>query len=267
MHPVLFQLGPLRLYSYGFLIALGGLASARFWWVRRERMGLRSEDDFWRLLNAILVGGFLGGRVMFMFEYTRPFSADFWRAAVSFSQGFSVMGAFIGVLAGIWWAARAAKAPLASVLDYVCAAAPLWHAFGRLGCFMAGCCYGRPTDVPWAVRFTAPLSMIEPALRGVPVHPTELYEAAGDAALAALLILIVLPRVEQSRQKPGTAAVLYFLGYSVIRFITEFFRGDVVNIPGVGLTAAQVMSVLMAAAAVAVYLYNARRQAAAPEAA
>lgn len=165
MHPVLFQWGALRLYSYGLLIALGGLASARFWWTRRERMGLSREDDFWRLVNSLLVGGFVGGRLMFLVEYTRPFSADFWQSAVSFSRGFSVMGAFAGVLLGLSWAARAAKAPFARLLDYVCAAAPLWHAFGRLGCFMAGCCFGRPTDEPWGVVFRDPASMIAPADR------------------------------------------------------------------------------------------------------
>ena len=253
----------MRLYSYGLLIALGGVASARFWWTRRARMGLRREDDFWRLLNAVLLGGFLGGRVLFLFEYTRPFSADFWRAAVSFSEGFSVLGAFVGVVAAVWWAARKAKAPLWPLLDYVCAAAPLWHAFGRLGCFMAGCCYGRPTDEPWGVAFRDPASLIEPSLRGVPVHPTQLYEAAPDAVLAALLILVVLPKIEKGRQPAGTAAACYFLGYAAIRFVTEFFRGDVIPVAGLGLTAAQGLCVVMALAAIGIYLRISRRQAAA----
>lgn len=260
MHPILVELGAFRLYSYGVLIAVGGALSCRFWLSRRERMGLKKEDDFWLMVNALLVGGFAGGRLLYLLEYTTLFSADFWDTLVSFSKGFSVMGAFVGVSAALWWFSRRVKAPFLTLLDYVCAAAPVWHAFGRLGCFMAGCCFGRPTDLPWGVTFTDPRSMVDAGLLGHPIHPTQLYEVVGDLVIAAALCWLVLPAVEKRRQPSGTVAVSYFIGYSVLRFIVEFFRGDTVAVGR--LTAAQGFSLLFIAAAAGTYFYGARRQAA-----
>jgi phosphatidylglycerol:prolipoprotein diacylglycerol transferase len=260
VHPILLEIGTFRIFSYGVLIALGGVFSCRFWLSRRERMGIKKEDDFWLLVNAILFGGFLGGRALYLLEYTRLFSADFWDTLISFSKGFSVMGAFVGVTAALWWFSRRARAPFLTLLDYVCQAAPVWHAFGRLGCFMAGCCFGRPTDMPWGVTFRDPRSMVDAALLGHPIHPTQLYEAGGDLVLAALLYRFALRAVEQRRQPPGTVAVCYFIGYSLIRFIVEFYRGDTVAIGR--FTAAQGFSVLFIVGAITTYFYSARRQAA-----
>ena len=259
MHPILFQLGPLGVYSYGASIALGGVLSCLFWRPRRERMGLRSEDDFWLLVNVLLFSAFIGGRLLFLAEYTRPFSREFWTSLVSLSRGFSIMGAFLGVTTGLWWLSRRLATPLPRLLDYVCVPMPLWHAFGRLGCFMAGCCFGRPSDLSWAVTFRDPRSMVAPALLGRPLHPAQLYEAVGDLLIAGVLYYWVLPAVERSRQPRGTVVAAYFLAYATLRFITEFFRGDVVRMPGLGMTAAQGLSVLMALAAIGIYLYVRRR--------
>ena len=171
------------------------------------------------------------------------------------------MGAFFGVLAAVWFVARRAGAPFARVLDYVCVAAPFWHAFGRVGCFLAGCCYGRPSALPWAVTFTDPRALVDAPYRGVPLHPAQLYEAAGDLLIAALLYRSVLPSVEAGRRPKGTVALVYLLSYSVLRFMTEYFRGDVIFLP-VGITAAQGLSILLAATAIGIYLYTIRRQAA-----
>lgn len=260
MHPVLLQIGAFRVYSYGVLIALGGVLSVRFWLKRREKMGIRKEDDFWLLVNVLLVGGFVGGRVAYLFEYTRPFSADFWDAAVSLSRGFSVMGAFFGVVGALWWFSRRVGAPLSRLLDYICVAAPVWHAFGRLGCFMAGCCFGKPTDLPWGVTFTDPHSLVDASLLGRAVHPTQLYEAVGDLLIAAGLYSLVLPAVEKRRQPSGTVAVAYFVSYSLLRFVVEFYRGDTVDTALFGLTAAQVISLVLIFGSIGMYLYNFRTE-------
>ncbi len=250
MLPTLFSLGPLHLYSYGALIAVGGVLSSVFWNSRRAQIGIKKEDEFWLMVNVILIGGFLGGRVLFMFEYVRPFSPEFWDVAFAFNRGFSVMGAFFGVIGAIFWFSRRIHAGFLHVLDYVCVAAPFWHFFGRLGCLAAGCCYGRPTAVPWAVTFTNPNAMIAqeaPALLGVPVHPTQLYEAFGNLAIAAILFFFGLPRKESGLLKPGALTAAYFLFYGALRFVEEFFRGDTVPL-GHGLTAGQGFSLALIAA-------------------
>jgi phosphatidylglycerol---prolipoprotein diacylglyceryl transferase len=258
MHPVLLQLGPFGLYSYGAMIALGGAMATLFWWRRRSKMGLRSDDDFWLLINAIIVSGFVGGRLLFLFEYTSPWTAQFWRALVGFSSGFSVMGAFVSVLLGLWLVARRARAPFLPLLDYICAAAPLWHAFGRLGCFLAGCCFGRLTDAPWGVTFRDPRSMVDRPFLGHKLHPAQLYEGLGDLLIALVLIKMVLPRVERETLPRGAVVAVYFGCYGVLRFVMESFRGDTVPF-GYGLTAAQAFSVGMITTAIGIFLYNRRK--------
>lgn len=235
MRPVLLQFGPFRLYGYGVMIALGGLLA--FWFLKRRgrKAGLETEDDFWLAVNAILIGGFVGGRVLFLFEYTRPFSADFWRTLVSPSEGFSVLGAFAGVPLALWGLCRWKRIDFLRLFDVVCVMAPFWHVFGRFGCLMAGCCEGRPTKVPWAIVFRDPRSMVPPQWLGVPLHPAQLYEAFGDAVIA-LVLYRVLVRTEDD--PPGLVAGLYFASYGALRFFLENYRGD--TVPGVlGMTAGQ----------------------------
>lgn len=256
MHPVLFEWEALRLHSYGVLIAAGGVLSAWFWLSRHKAMGVASRDDVWLLVNAILISGFLGGRLLYLFEYTRPFGPEFWRAAFAFDSGFSVLGAFASVAAGVWWFARRARAPFLRILDYVCMAAPVWHALGRLGCFLAGCCHGRPADLPWAVRFTDPRAQVPSALLGVPLHPAQLYEAAGDLVIAAGLYFLALRPLEAGRLKPGALSAAYFAAYALLRFATEFVRGDGVALPWAPFTAGQLIAagLLAGAGALAVFV-------------
>lgn len=258
MHPVLFEFGRFHIYSYGALIALGGVLSSLFWLSRRRQMGMKKEEDVWLLINVILFGGFIGGRVLFLFEYVRPFSPEFWDTMFSVNRGFSVMGAFVGVTGGVWLLARRLKLQPLRLLDYVCQVAPFWHAFGRLGCFAAGCCFGVPTDRPWGVRFTDPRSMVPSNLLGVPIHPTQLYEAAGNLLIAAGLYVFALRPLEKGKLRPGVLAGWYFLSYGVLRFFEEFYRGDIVPTPFFGLTAAQEFSLGLAALAVAVWIFSAR---------
>lgn len=222
MHPVLIQIGAWKLFSYGALIALGGALSTRLWLSRWREMGLKRRDDVWLLLNVILFSGGIGGKLMFVVEYGPTWSA---------SRGFSVMGAFLGVFLGVYGFSRKMAVPFRPLLDHVCLAAPLWHAFGRFGCFAAGCCYGRPTGRPWGVAFTDPRAMVPEELLGVHLHPTQLYEALGDLVIFAIL---------WKRPRAG----LYFLFYGCLRFANEFFRGDTVSM-GV-LSAGQWMSIGLA---------------------
>ncbi len=253
MHPLLFAYGPFHLYGYGAMIVLGGVVSLGWLHGRAAKAGLKTDDDFWMLVNAILLGGFVGGRVLYLFEYTRPFSPEFWRASIAASNGFSVLGAFAGVPLGVWLFCRRRGVPAARLFDHIGVVAPLWHVFGRLGCFLAGCCHGRATDVPWAVVFTDPTSQIRPDLLGVPVHPTQLYEALGEAAIAASLYGLL---IHTERSRPGLVIAAYLALYGVLRFTLEFYRGDTVPLGALGLTGGQGLSLGLLAASGAILAWR-----------
>jgi phosphatidylglycerol:prolipoprotein diacylglycerol transferase len=240
VRPLLFSFGPFHLYGYGAMIVLGGIFS--FWFLHRrmKALGLKTDDDFWILVNVILLSGFGGGRILYLIEYTRPFSADFWATLISPARGFSVLGGFISVPIALWLFARWKKISFTRLFDTVCVMAPLGHVFGRFGCLMAGCCHGRPTDEPWGIVFRDPASQVPQVWLGVPLHPTQLYEAAGNA-LIALALYWLLKR--QDARKPGLVAAAYFAAYGILRFFEEYYRGDTVPLGFLGLTAGQGLGV------------------------
>lgn len=223
MRPVLLAFGPLRLCSYGVAIALGGVIGARLLWLRREKMGLRDEESFWALINLTVLAGFLGGKLLFLLQYG-------WRD-LSIANGYSAFGGFVSVPLCVALFARWKKIPALKLMDYVFLCALFWHAFGRLGCFLAGCCYGRSTGLPWGVVFRDPRSLIPPQWLGVPLHPVQLYEAAGDLLIAAVLWR-VLRATEEGKYRPGLVVAGHFAAYGVLRFCLEFLRGDALPFPG-----------------------------------
>jgi phosphatidylglycerol:prolipoprotein diacylglycerol transferase len=126
----------------------------------------------------------------------------------------------------------------------------LGHVIGRFGCLLAGCCYGRPTSMPWAVTFTDPVAAANVGTPlGIPLHPTQLYDAGAE-----LLILVVLLATERKgRPFPGRTFWLYILLYGISRFIIEFFRGDDRGMI-LGVSTSQFVSLVAIPLAVAVLL-------------
>lgn len=250
MHPVLFELGPIRVFGYGFAIAVGGIWAFRLLWTRRAVLGLSPDDAYWTLVNALLLSGFGGAHILYLLQYARG-TPDFRAAALSASSGFSVFGSFIGVSLCVFLFARWKKLDAWRLSDTVFFMAALGHAFGRVGCFLAGCCYGKPTGLPWGVVFTDPRSMVPPELLGVRLHPAQLYESAADAVFAAVLWR-VLRASDEGRVRPGVATAAYFAGYGLLRFALETVRADTVPF-AFGLTGGQALGLGLAAAGGAVY--------------
>ncbi len=242
MFPLLFEWGPLRLHSWGFLVALGGMLSCGWMFSRREGMGLKREEHYWLLVNLILVCGFVGGRLLFIAEYVPWGSAGFWDSLASRGTGFSVLGAFAFVVAGLWVFSRRVSVPFLPVLDHFCVTLPFWHAVGRGGCFLAGCCQGRPTDAAWAVTFTHPRSLVPPEFLGRPLHPAQLYELAADLVLGLALYLGLWRRYERGALPPGVVSGAYIIAAAFLRFGLERFRGDTVASGVLGLSVAQLLS-------------------------
>jgi phosphatidylglycerol:prolipoprotein diacylglycerol transferase len=138
------------------------------------------------------------------------------------SGGVFYGGLILATLVAIWYVRRH-RLPVWAVGDVAAPAIAFGHVIGRFGCLFAGCCYGRPTDVAWAITFTHPEAAANVGTPlGVALHPTQLYDAGAE-----VLILVVLLLVERrGRAFAGRTFWLYMLLYAASRFVIEFYRGD-----------------------------------------
>ena len=262
MMPVFIRIGDFRLTSYVALIGLAGIVTLFYFKHFESRLGLKKPEDFWFLVNVTGLAGFLGGRLVYLFSSPMVFlgPGDFASALVSNQTGLSTFGALLGVLAGVTGACWYLGISSLRVFDHVCLAIPLGHAIARVGCFLNGCCYGRAVAGPlgWSVTFTDPASAVAPGLLGVPLHPTQLYEAGGDLLLAGLLYFLVRPRVGRGRFGPGLVSAGYVAGYGVLRYANEAFRANPELLPGTTIPLAQIYSLVMLPVA-AVFMFRAAR--------
>ena len=254
MHPILFDFGPFTLYTYGVLLAAAYLAGLQFAVVMARTRGL----DRQRVLDLgiwIIVGALAGAKLLLLVTDFHQYSEsprallDLVRSAGVFYGG---LVAAVGVAFVYMWRHRM---PLWTTTDAFAPGIALGHAVGRLGCLMAGCCFGRPTSVPWAITFHNPAaSLNSDTPLGVPLHPTQLYEAGAE--LVILGVLLWLER--RGRSFPGRTFWTYMLLYSAARFVIEFYRGDPRGTVGIFSTS-QFVSLILAPLAVAMLVFLARR--------
>ncbi|MEW6488507.1 MAG: prolipoprotein diacylglyceryl transferase [Thermodesulfobacteriota bacterium] len=218
MFPILFEYGRLTLYTYGLLIAGGFLAA--LWLVGREarRRGLdpKALQD---LGFVVLLAALVGSRLFFVLLEWEHFVEHPWQVFEIWKGGLVFYGGFVGAALAALWVVRAKGLPLWTTGDIVAPAVALGQTFGRLGCFFAGCCYGAACDLPWAVTFTDPGSL---APLHVALHPTQLYSAAANFAVFAVLYGWARPRQKFQGQLLG----LYLVLEPASRFVVEFFRAD-----------------------------------------
>ena len=248
MLPLLFKIGPFPVHTYGLLIAIGFLVAVST--IRRlsSRNGLdpnqMADFAFW-----LMVVGFLGARVLFVVTRWQDYAADplailrVWEGGLVFFGG-----PLAGIPFGLWLMKKKGISGWKAI-DVFLPGVTIAHAFGRLGCVAAGCCYGRPTSLPWGIRFNSEL--VDVSHRGIPLHPVQLYESAALAVLFAGLWWL-FPR----RKFDGQVGLTYLLVYPILRSILEEFRGDSVRgfvIDGV-LSTSQFISVMVFITALVVLL-------------
>jgi phosphatidylglycerol:prolipoprotein diacylglycerol transferase len=222
MHPILFEIGSWPVYSYGVLLALAYLAGLQLAVVRARRAGLDSA----RVMDLgiyLIIAALVGAKLMLVvvdFDYFR----DRPRELLSLVRAGGVFygGLIFALVVGLWLVRRY-RLPVWTAADMYAPGIALGHVVGRLGCLLAGCCYGRPTDLPWGITFTSPVAAANVGTPlGTPLHPTQLYDAGAE-----LLILVFLLAFERrGRPFPGRTFWLYMLLYAISRFIVEMFRGD-----------------------------------------
>ncbi|HSL22145.1 MAG TPA: prolipoprotein diacylglyceryl transferase [Vicinamibacterales bacterium] len=259
MHPLLFEIGAFPVYTYGVLLAaayLTGLWLA----VRRARARGLNGDRVMDLGIWIIASALVGAKLLLLvvdFGYYSSHPAELFTV---FRSGGVFYGGLIAAVAVAMWYMRRAKLPLWNTTDAFAPGIALGHVVGRIGCVMAGCCYGRPTSVPWAITFTSPIAAdyVGTPL-DVPLHPTQLYEAGAE-----LIILVLLLATERrGRNFPGRTFWLYMLLYAITRFVIEFYRGDPRGAVGIFSTS-QFISIVLAPLSVYM-LVRLRRRGRAPE--
>lgn len=232
MHPVLFEIGDLRIGAYGFMLALAFLAADVFF---RKEMRRRGESMALatRVFLAAVVGGIVGGKLMYLVTHPDQFIAD--PLGVLFSaRGMAAYGGFILAIALCSWVIRRDGAKLSTVYDAVAPSLALAYGIARIGCQLAGDgCYGVPTGLPWGMSYP---NGVMPTFDIV--HPTPVYETLYSFALFALLW-----RLRKPLQSTPFALFFTWLALSGVgRFAVEFIR---LNEPvWLGLTASQLVALV-----------------------
>jgi phosphatidylglycerol:prolipoprotein diacylglycerol transferase len=239
MRPILFQLGGLPVYTFGFLVAAGVLLSL-FWMSRRaKRTGFPPGDMAFDMVFAAVASGFLGARLYYVIQNAGWYAEHPLQILAFWEGGLIFYGGMAGAFFGLWVFTKFKKVSFFKALDFILPYVALTQAFGRLGCFMNGCCYGKVCDLPWAVKFQGMTQA---------VHPAQLYESGLD-----FLLFIFLNRRYDKEHFDGQIALLYFLGYTGVRFIVEGFREN----PALGIfTINQWISLAVFAAAAGFYAYT-----------
>lgn len=252
MYPIVFQIGDFTIRSYGLMVALGFMAG--IWIASREakRVGEESERivdmAFYMVLAAII-----GSRVLHVMVEWRYFFANPVEILKIWKGGLVFYGGFIGaVIAGVLYIRKYAM-PFRKTADIFALGIPLGHALGRIGCFAAGCCFGKATDLPWGVEFSHPESL---APLNVHLHPTQLYSSANNLVIFGILMFF-----RKRRKFEGQLALTYLLLYSLTRGIIEFFRGDDRGtLITSHISTAQGIGIVLAVAAVAGMIWLSRKE-------
>jgi phosphatidylglycerol:prolipoprotein diacylglycerol transferase len=239
MYPVLFRIGDFEITSFGVLVAVGAVVGV--WLFGRELARSGLPNDATDAAVAGVIGGLIGAKLLWTLEFSRE--APVTDLLLS-RAGLSWFGGLIGGVGTGLWMLRRRRVPIVRALAAATPALAVGHAIGRIGCFMVGDDYGRPSNLPWAVAFPEGLPPTS-----VPVHPTQLYEAVALAGAAWALI-------RWRRKGVADALVLgrYLVLAGSIRFAIEFIR---INLRILGpLTLAHLIALCLAVAGMTMILQN-----------
>ena len=249
--PVAFSIGPLAVRWYGLMYLLGfGLA----WWLGTRRIDAgrapidrRQFDD---LIFYAVLGVILGGRLGYVLFYKPGYYASHpLEIPAVWQGGMSFHGGMLGVIAAMWLAARKQKVDFLRLTDFIAPLCPLGLAAGRMGNFINGELWGRPTDLPWGMVFRN--------AGGVPRHPSQLYEFA----LEGVTLFVLLWWFSAKPRQRGEVSALFLIGYGCLRFLAEFARepDSFLGFLALGMTMGQWLCVPMIAGGIALFAWARRR--------
>jgi phosphatidylglycerol:prolipoprotein diacylglycerol transferase len=251
MYPELFKIGDFPVTTYGIFLAVGMLLALFV----ASRLGQRDGIPRERMYDLglwTLIGGLLGSKLLMFFveDNVQVFSLDFLRSGGVYFGGF--LGGFVTLTLLI----RFYKLPFWKVADAFAPGVALGQAFGRQGCFSAGCCWGKPTELPWGVHFTEQghdytgVPIYGPDGSDLYLHPTQLYES-----FFMLLVFLFLVWLHRRKKFSGQVLITYAIVYAIFRFLIEFIRddprGDLLGLTTLtGLSTSQIISLVVAAGAI-----------------
>jgi phosphatidylglycerol:prolipoprotein diacylglycerol transferase len=217
MHPILLKIGDITLHTYGFFVAMGFLAGILLARSEAKRMGV-DHEKIMDLCFYILIAAILGSRLLYVVINHEFFLSNPLDVFKIWSGGLVFYGGFIAALFTAFIYLKRHKMSVWLTVDIAAPSLAIGHFLGRLGCFSAGCCFGRECDLPWAVTFTHPETL---APIGIPLHPTQLY-----SSISNLIIFFFLWFFRKRTKFHGQLFWIYVLLYGITRSFIEIFRGD-----------------------------------------
>jgi phosphatidylglycerol:prolipoprotein diacylglycerol transferase len=223
MFPKIFDVGPLTVHTYGLMLALAFIAG--IWLASKNAVKARiNPDSIWNLGLIVIFSALVGAKLLLFisdFSYYSENPREIFSLATLRSSGVYYGGLILALAASAWYLKRA-HLPGWKVADITAPGIALGQAIGRLGCLSAGCCYGKPTTLPWGIRFTDPYSAENVGVPlNIPLHPTQIYESIG----AFVLFVFLMWHIKRNHFK-GQIILEYLMLYAALRFVIEFFRGD-----------------------------------------
>ena len=249
MHNELFTIGPITIYGYGLMIAIGILAA----YLNTERLAKKAGQSPEPVFNILIIGvgsGIIGAKLMYYITVLDEIIAN-PKILLNITEGFVVYGGIIAGILGAWAYCHFKKLPFLNYLDAAVPSVALAQGFGRIGCFLAGCCYGMEMDGPFSITFTH--SAYAP--NNVPLFPSQLVSSAFD--FVHFFVLCVLFKRNKT---PGKSGAVYLIFYSIGRFIIEFFRGDLERGSVGVLSTSQFISIFVALAGIALVILLGRKR-------
>ena len=217
MHPILLQVGSLKLYTYGFFVALGFIIA--IWFTKRNARFYGVPDQMVSdLFLTVLISALAGARILYVLINIDAYRDNFLDIFKIWNGGLVFFGGFIGGALGAIIFLRIKKMDVWKTADVISPGLALGHSVGRFGCLFAGCCYGKSCSLPIAITFTNPDSL---APLNIPLHPTQLYMIASN-----FVLFLILLAIQRRKRFNGMVFLSYIMLYSVFRSIIEFFRGD-----------------------------------------
>lgn len=217
MHPILFKIGPITVHTYGLMIALAFLLGIGLMSYQAKKEGLDSQSiqdlGFYALLGAIA-----GSRLLFVLINYESYLSEPWKIFYIWEGGLVFYGGLIGALGLGFWFLKKHQLPFWTIVDLAAPSISLGQALGRLGCFAAGCCYGKPSLSLFGITFSD-LNCLAPL--GVRLHPVQLY-----SSFANLTVFLILMLLQRAKKFSGQMLGSYLVLYAISRFTIEFWRGD-----------------------------------------